>query len=243
VVIVHGGSWDNGRKGTPGTIVLAKALARHGYVAFDINYRLSGAGGEYPRNIRDVDDAVAYLTTHRRGLRIDPDKIAVVGISSGGYLALMAAYRQGVAPFIAPHYRGVKIHIRAVGSFFSPVELKSSIHAAGDRPWVQKLATYMGGSTYDEDPDRYTMASPLRYADTGVPTIFWYAGSDPVTPVRATFELYKRLRQRQMQSQLLDLPRASRHLTDLAPQSRKTAFTQLLGFLDDVLNHTPSGSR
>jgi acetyl esterase/lipase len=236
VIIVHGGTWDNGQKGTPGTIILAQALAQHGFVAFDINYRLAGQGGEYPRNIRDVDDAAAYLTTQKDKLHIDTGKLAVVGVSSGGYLALMAAYRSGVAPFIAPHYRGVHVRIRAVGAFFAPVELKSSIHSAGDRPWVQNLETYMGAS-YDRDPDRYKMASPLRYADTGVPTIFWYAGADPITPTPQMFELYKRLKQRQVLSELLDLPGSPRHLTDLSHQARQTAFVQLVGFLDGVLNY------
>lgn len=237
VVIVHGGSWDNGQKGTPGTTILAQSLAQHGYVAFDINYRLAGGGGEYPRNIRDVDDAVAYLAAHALTLKIDPGKLSVVGISSGGYLALMAAYRQGIAPFIAPHYRGMKVHIRAVGAFFSPVELKSSIRASGDVPWVQNLATYMGGATYDENPDGYTMASPLRYADTGVPTVLWYADSSPVTPAPQSFELYKRLRQRQIETQLFNMSGTESHLTDLLPQARHTVAEQLLGFLDDVLQH------
>jgi acetyl esterase/lipase len=103
---------------------------------------------------------------------------------------------------------------------------------------VQSLATYMGGPTYDENQDLYTMASPLRYADTGVPTILWYGSSSPVTPAAQTFELYKRLKQRQIQAQLFDMPGALSHLTDLSSQAQQTAVKQLLGFFDDVLAHS-----
>lgn len=238
VVIVHGGSWDNGRKGTSGTTVLAESMARHGYVAFDINYRLAGQGGEYPKNIRDVDDAVAYLATRRYALRIDPSKIGVVGVSTGGYLALMAAYRSGISPFLAPHYPGVSVRIRAVGTFFAPVELKATVRTAGNIPRVDKLATYMG-TTFDADRARYRMASPLRYALSAVPTIQWYAPSDPLTPMQQTFELFKRLKQREVQSQLLDLPGMPRHFTELSPPAQNTALAQLRAFFDDVLGYHP----
>lgn len=238
VVVVHGGSWDNGRKGSPGTAGLALALARHGYVTFDINYRLSGAGGEYPRNIRDVEDAVAYLAASSTRLRVDRNKLAVTGISSGGYLALMAAYRDGIAPFVAPHYPGVVAHIQAVGAFFAPVELKATVQSAGGSPRVDKLAAYMGAS-FDQNHQRYRMASPLRYANSAVPTIFWYGDSDPLTPVAQTFELYKRLKQREMRSALINLHGKPRHLTDLSSALQATVIGQLESFFDDTLSFRP----
>jgi acetyl esterase/lipase len=86
------------------------------------------------------------------------------------------------------------------------------------------------------------MASPLRYSQTAVPTIFWYGSADLTTPLAQTFELYKRLRQRQIRSQLMDLPGAPHSLVELSPQSRDTVFRQLLGFLNSVFYHpTPWG--
>jgi len=162
----------------------------------------------------------------------------VVGVSSGAYLGLMAAYRSHIAPFIAPHYPGVSASIQAVGAFFAPVELKASIRSAGDIPRVSKLAAYMG-ATFEQDRQRYRLASPLRYADTGVSTIFWYGASDALTPVAQTFELYKRLKQREMRSELIDLPGAPRHLTDLTQAQQDMAIKQLEAFFDDTLSYHP----
>jgi acetyl esterase/lipase len=240
VIVVHGGSWDNGRKGTRGTAVLARNLAQRGFVTFDINYRLVGQGGEYPHDIQDVEDAVAYLQTHADQWDVNPTEISLVGVSAGGYLVLMAAYRANVAPFIAPHYPGVRVQIQAVGSFFAPVELKASVLSAQGLDQVDRLAAYLG-VPFEQDRLRYRMASPLRYADTAVPTLLWYGASDPMTPFRQTFELYKRLRQRQLLAELQQLPGAPYRLPQLSPQAREAVLTHLLTFLKQVL--TPSTSR
>jgi acetyl esterase/lipase len=241
-VVVHGGSWDNGRKGTPGTVFLAAGLAQYGYVTFDINYRLNGHGGQYPNSIQDVEAAVAYLSSQARPLRIDPSKIGVVGISAGAYLALMAAYRAGVPPFAPPSsgrgHAPASVHIAAAGAFFAPVELKDTIQTAIGLRRLQKLTSYMG-TTYEQNRLRYKMASPLRYSDSAVPTILWYGTADPMTPLDPTYELYKRLRQRQIRAELLDLPGAPHNLTQLSPAVRKTVFTQLLDFLNSVFYQGP----
>jgi acetyl esterase/lipase len=241
VVVVHGGSWDNGRNGTPGTTILAQNLAQRGYVVFDINYRLVGEGGEYPKDIQDVLDAVAYLQTHGTQWHVDPHKLTVVGVTAGGYLALMAGYRANVPPFTAPHYPGVHLQIQAVGSFFAPVELKASVLKADGMTRVDKLAAYLG-ATFAQDHARYRLASPLRFSDTGIPTIMWYGAADPMTPFRQTFELYKRLRQRGLNAQLEQLPGAPDRLTDLSPQTQNIVLTQLLTFLHNVLTSPPSSA-
>ncbi|MBV9279600.1 MAG: alpha/beta hydrolase fold domain-containing protein, partial [Chloroflexi bacterium] len=236
VVVVHGGSWDSGSKGTPETVLLAQALAQRGYVAFDINYRLVGHGGQYPGSIQDVEDAVAFLATQRQKLNIDLGKVGVVGESAGAYLALMAAYRFNVAPFAPPHYPRPSVRIAAVGSFFGPVELKASIRHAQGLPWVQKLAAYIG-IPFGQKPVAYRMASPLRYAPSAVPTIFWDGAADPTTPQPQAFELYKRLKQRQIRSQLMTLPGAPSSITQLSPGARATALVQLISFFQSVFYH------
>lgn len=236
IVLVHGGSWATGTKGTPGMVLLAEGLARYGYVTFDINYRLAGHGGEYPKSIQDVEDAVAYLATQATPLHLDPTKIGTIGLSAGGYLALMAGYRFNVAPFAPPHYPGTHARISVIGSFFAPVGLRASVLSAGNAPRVQELAAYMG-VTYRQNRALYKAASPLRYTDTAVPTIFWYGTADPMTPLAQTYELYKRLKQRQIRSELLDLPGAPHTLAQLSPSARDKVLTQLLDFLNGVLYH------
>src|SRR5947209_10684848 len=92
VIVIHDQLGPGGTKGGVDTARLAAALAWHGDVAFDINYRLTGQGGTYPRNIRDIRAAAGFLAANAARFGIDPTKIAAAGTGEGGYLALMAAY-------------------------------------------------------------------------------------------------------------------------------------------------------
>ena len=64
-----------------------------GYTLVSIDHRLAP---EYKLEtiVEDIEDAYAWARTEGPGLfRIDPDRIAIVGHSAGGYLALIAGYR------------------------------------------------------------------------------------------------------------------------------------------------------
>lgn len=64
-----------------------------GYVVVAIDHRLAPET-KLPAIIEDVDDAYEWLRTKGPGLfNIDPDRVAVVGHSAGGYLTLVAGYR------------------------------------------------------------------------------------------------------------------------------------------------------
>src|SRR5437773_1187034 len=61
VMLLHGGAWSGGSKAefTQG----AARLARSGYVAATINYRLL-PDGAYPRDVQDCLCALSYLRAH-----------------------------------------------------------------------------------------------------------------------------------------------------------------------------------
>jgi acetyl esterase/lipase len=92
VVVIHGGAWRGGDKAWGEQF--AEELCPFGYVVVAINYRLSGRpGGTWPAQIEDVQKAIRYLRTHAASLRIDPERVATLGMSAGGHLATMAALR------------------------------------------------------------------------------------------------------------------------------------------------------
>ena len=92
VLAIHGGAWRGGDKAWGDEI--AEEFAPYGYVVFAINYRLAGRpGGTWPAQIEDVQRAVKYVRASARRFRVDPDRIASLGMSAGGHLAAMAALR------------------------------------------------------------------------------------------------------------------------------------------------------
>jgi acetyl esterase/lipase len=97
VVLVHGGSFSGGSKADmAGT---ARTYAQRGYVAVALGYRLDpGAATSTARYLAAATDAiddgleaVRWLRSEAATYRIDPERIAVLGSSAGGAVALGTA--------------------------------------------------------------------------------------------------------------------------------------------------------
>lgn len=100
VVVVHGGGFVGGDKGTGQMVQQATNLARRGYVAVSINYRLAPNGSPITPDVvtdamHDCKAAIRWLRASANPLRIDERRIASIGSSAGGYTVLSAAYSPG----------------------------------------------------------------------------------------------------------------------------------------------------
>jgi acetyl esterase/lipase len=96
ILAIHGGAWRGGDKAWGETI--AEEFCPYGYVVFSINYRLSGRPtGKWPAQIEDVQKALRYIRANASRFRIDPNRIASLGMSAGGHLATMVALRDDPA--------------------------------------------------------------------------------------------------------------------------------------------------
>jgi len=97
VVWIHGGALIFGRRGDvpPWLIDLCAANM---FVLVSIDYRLAPET-ELPEIVADVEDAVRWLRGDGAGAPpVDPQAIATVGESAGGYLALTAGFRAEPRP-------------------------------------------------------------------------------------------------------------------------------------------------
>lgn len=87
-IIIHGGGYHGGTSKNGSEAYVADFLAPAGYAVFSVNYRLAPKY-PYPYTVYDVQRAVRYIRYHAREWNADPDKIALVGGSAGGYLSNM----------------------------------------------------------------------------------------------------------------------------------------------------------
>ena len=86
LVDIHGGWWMGGGPATS----VSTTFTDKGIAVFSISYRLGREGG-FPQNIRDCRNAIRFIRQHAAQFHIDPDRIAVMGGSAGGYLSLLCA--------------------------------------------------------------------------------------------------------------------------------------------------------
>lgn len=91
IVWIHGGGLITGGRGGPSPPQRQRYLDA-GYVIVSIDYRLAPET-KLPGIIEDVRDAIQWVRREGPELfEIDPNRVAVMGHSAGGYLALMAGF-------------------------------------------------------------------------------------------------------------------------------------------------------
>ena len=97
IMWIHGGALIVGTRKGLRTEQLERYLEA-GYVVVSIDYRLAPET-KLAAIITDLEDAFAWIRSEGPDLfLIDPDRIAVVGHSAGGYLTLMSGFRLGPRP-------------------------------------------------------------------------------------------------------------------------------------------------
>src|SRR5215475_289533 len=84
----HGGGFAGGSKDALAERI--RPYAALGYVAIAAQYRLSGQAG-FPALVHDAKAAILWVRANATNLGIEPQRIAVVGYSAGGYHALFTA--------------------------------------------------------------------------------------------------------------------------------------------------------
>src|SRR3982074_763172 len=170
LIAVHGGGWrlanlDNYR-------ILGPWLAVHGYVVLAVTHRLSKPAEKvYPEAVQDVRAAVQFVKAEASELKGDPERVALMGDSSGGHLAALVAlagehalFREGNAA--DPHGR-VSTAVKACVPIYAVLDLaRQWRHDQISRPRDQIVEKFLGASLID-DRRIYFAASPLSYVSAG----------------------------------------------------------------------------
>ncbi|MCE7029423.1 alpha/beta hydrolase [Jiella avicenniae] len=165
IVAVHGGGWQVGDR----TVYKywGPYLAEKGYSVFAIEYRL----GEktYPQSVQDVVAAVQYVRGRAGELNVDPDRIALLGDSSGGHLAALVALAGNEEPFKGAYpddtYADVSPGVKAVATFYGVFDMAAQWeHDQIARPADQISEKYIGVPPM-RDRQAYFEASPIAHAE------------------------------------------------------------------------------
>ncbi len=223
-VLLHGGFWRD-RYGRGLMEALCADLASRGWAAWNLEYRRLGSGGGWPATFADVALGIDRLAGLAGEAPLDLGRVAAVGHSAGGHLALWAAARPALpaeAPGAAP---AVLMH--AVVSQAGVCDLVGSDGLAlGDGVTAQLL----GGSAA-EQPERYGLASPAAALPLGVPQLLVHGEEDEDVPVAMSRSYHAAARAAGDPADLVVLP-AIGHMEHIDPSSM--AWRVALGWLETL---------
>ena len=216
LLFVHGGSWRNGtRDDYP---QLLSYLAGRGYEVVSLTYGLAPEH-PYPESSQDIEAAIAQLADGKVPLFL-------AGRSSGGHLALLAAYThpEQVAGVI-----GIYPPVDMVWSYENP----SNPAVLNSREALQQ---FLGGTPL-EKPEVYREASPIfQVTKAGPPTLLIHGGHDSLVYLRQSEMLSAVLLKKQVPRYLMELPWAEHgsDITVYGPTGRLTAWA-----VEDFLELVP----
>jgi acetyl esterase/lipase len=136
VVWIHGGALIVGNRAGISDPVRQMATD-NGYVLVSIDYRLAPET-KLPEIIQDVEDAFRWLRTDGPNLfGVDPNRIAVVGSSAGGYLTLTSGFRVTPRPRVLVSFFGYGDLVGAWYSQPSPHPRHHQSKLGSDAAWRQ----------------------------------------------------------------------------------------------------------
>lgn len=177
VVLIHGGCWlaeyDLGYISS-----LAQALTSSGFATWSIEYRRIGdEGGGWPGTFQDAADAADFLLEIGPDFNLDLNRVAAVGHSAGGHLALWLAGRKWLDAE-DPLRSEVPIGLSGVVALAGIPDLAAYAAPEGCGAMVQEL---LGGDPADR-ADEVQRGSPIAMVPFGIFQALVIGGRDSIVP-------------------------------------------------------------
>ncbi|MBP5952387.1 alpha/beta hydrolase [Pseudomonas sp. P42] len=221
VVFFYGGSWNSGAREDYNFV--GEALASRGIVAVVADYRLYPQV-RYPLFLQDAARAVAWTKANIREFSGNPQRLYLMGHSSGGYNAAMLALDGDLLAAAGMSPKDLRGWIGLAGPYdFLPIE----------NPAVRPVFFW---------PDSPPQSQPINHVSRDAPPALLIAASkdDLVNPTRNTGGLAHELRAAGVPVQDFYYSRPN-HITLVATLSRPLrglapVLDQVVGFI----KHTPT---
>ncbi len=192
LVQIHGGGWVLGFKERQGQLLM-NHLAEHGWVCFNVDYRLSPMA-TFPDHLVDVKQAIAWVRDHADDYGVDPDFIAVSGNSAGGHLTSLTALTHD-DPRYQPGFEDADTSVQAAVPFYGVYDLTNRNGAWPEETVPMFLTPLVMKVDLDEDPGAWADASPLDRVGPDAPPFFVIHGDkDVLAPVEDARDFVERLR-------------------------------------------------
>ena len=214
---------------TPTEFSLLEMLARKGYAAASVSYRLAPQS-KFPAQIEDAKTSVRFLRTNAKKYDLDTDRFAALGFSAGGHLAALLGTTDSTAGFDGKLYPGVSSQVQTVIDYFGPTQLALFAETPGvaDIFMVPLL-----GKECRTDAKCYTKASPIEYVSKAAPpTLIIHGNLDFIVPIIHSERFHEKLKAAGVKTEFLVMKGKGHGWTGDATETSAKA---LVKFLDENL--------
>lgn len=205
ILLIPGAAWH--RQEMYNDIPLYARLAERGYAVVALQVRESDIA-PFPAQVEDVCHALEFIATIAERFAMDMSRIFLMGNSSGGHIAMMAALFAAHGRCSLPPLRGV---ICESGSTDLLLCAREPLP-----PWmkVRPTAVLLGVESIEGHEEMARQASCGPYIVEGVklpPVLLIHADRDPVVSVEHSRQLYRQLTETGHDADLCELKNCDAH--------------------------------
>ena len=169
IVYIHGGGWKTGDRKS----LFAKSLTADGFAVASIDYRFAREA-KFPAQIFDCKGAIRWLRANADRYGYDPKRIAVMGESAGGQLAVLLGTSGGVKELEGDVGGNAEqsSKVQAVVDYFGATDfvLRSRTQPAMTEVPGSVAYEYLGGAVA-EKPDLARLASGAEFVSKDDPPL------------------------------------------------------------------------
>ncbi|KGM09108.1 esterase, partial [Cellulomonas bogoriensis 69B4 = DSM 16987] len=224
VIWTSGSAWlaDNGKAGARS---IAPELNARGYAVAGVSVR-SSSQVQFPGQVHDIKAAIRWLRANADRYDLDPDRFAVMGDSSGGWVASMATLTGGVQALEGDlGTTGVSSRVQAGVAFYPPTDLLQIGAQAGpggmDHDGPTAPGSLLLGCQALSCPDLARQANPVTHVDGDDPPLMLLHGqADGVVPHGQSVLLYEALKDRCVDTQFFSVPGAGHMVGEVMSPAR-----------------------
>lgn len=189
IVLIHGGGWTSFDKSTLSG--MAKFLAKSGFVAFSVDYRLfHGTENGWPTQLDDVQRAVRWIRANAVTYHVDAGHIGAFGHSAGAQLAGLLGM-QDTRDNSDPALMKYSSRVQAVVDVSGPTDFTANPYPDGDA----FLSAFFGGN-YAHNAIVWQDASPvLHVSKKAAPFLIFHGTKDSNVSMAQAQELADKLKE------------------------------------------------
>ncbi len=235
ILFIHGGGWAKGSKSSERSVNIARTLAQNGFAVFCIDYKLTQFEGKpwqskisdpgWPQNIYDCKTAVRFIRKNASKYNVNPEKIAVMGCSAGGHLALLTGMSSG------------NKELNSGGLY---IDYSSGVNCIVDMYGIPDVRVWGGDAFLSVDSVEHAcqleLASPVTHLSAQTPPILILHGkNDETVDIKQSVDFVRKLKKGKFTYKFV-VVKGGVHSFDLQPP-QKDLRPVTLRFLHKYLNN------